>query len=84
MLLEIARRCSDLEIKISLVPNLVEILGSSVEVDDLEGVTLLGINPPMLTRSSRLIKRGLDVVIASAVAAAGPAGDADRRRWRSS
>jgi exopolysaccharide biosynthesis polyprenyl glycosylphosphotransferase len=65
-LLEIARRCSDLEIKISLVPNLVEILGSSVEVDDLEGVTMLGVNPPMLTRSSRLIKRGLDVFLASA------------------
>ena len=46
VLLGIARRCSDLEIKISLVPNLVEILGSSVEVDDVEGVTLLGINPP--------------------------------------
>ena len=64
VLLEIARRCSDLEIKISLVPNLVEILGSSVEVDDLEGVTVLGINPPVLTRSSRLMKRGLDVCLA--------------------
>ncbi len=67
VLLGIARRCSDLEIKISLVPNLVEILGSSVEVDDVEGVTLLGINPPVLTRSSRAMKRGLDIVIASAV-----------------
>ena len=66
VLLEIARRCSDLEIKISLVPNLVEILGSSVEVDDLEGVTLLGVNPPVLTRSSRVIKRGLDISLAAA------------------
>ncbi len=65
VLLGIARRCSDLEIKISLVPNLVEILGSSVEVDDLEGVTLLGINPPMLTRSSRVVKRGLDILLAA-------------------
>ncbi len=49
------------------MPNLVEILGSSVEVDDVEGVTLLGINPPVLTRSSRAMKRGLDIVIAAAV-----------------
>ena len=67
VLLGIARRCSDLEIKISLVPNLVEILGSSVEVDDVEGVTLLGINPPLLTRSSRAIKRGLDISVAAGV-----------------
>ncbi len=67
VLLGIARRCSDLEIKISLVPNLVEILGSSVEVDDVEGVTLLGINPPALTRSSRAMKRCLDIVIAAGV-----------------
>ena len=58
VLLRIARRCSDLEIKISLVPNLVEILGSSVEIDDVEGVTLLGINPPVLTRSSRRSSAG--------------------------
>jgi lipopolysaccharide/colanic/teichoic acid biosynthesis glycosyltransferase len=33
-----------------------------VEVDDVEGVTLLGMNPPVLSRSSRFTKRALDVV----------------------
>ena len=76
VLLEVARRCSDLEIKISLVPNLVEILGSSVEVDDVEGVTVLGVNPPVLTRSSRVIKRGLDVSLAATALLLRPAADA--------
>ena len=37
-------------------------MGPSVEVDDVEGVTVLGINPPVLPRSSRLLKRAMDVV----------------------
>jgi exopolysaccharide biosynthesis polyprenyl glycosylphosphotransferase len=65
--LELLRQSSDLEIKISLVPNLVEAIGSAVEVDDLEGVTVLGINPPILARSSRFMKRSMDVAIALTV-----------------
>ena len=65
--LELLRRSSDLEIKVSLIPNLVEAIGSAVEVDDLEGVTVLGINPPTLARSSRLIKRGMDIAVAFGV-----------------
>jgi lipopolysaccharide/colanic/teichoic acid biosynthesis glycosyltransferase len=33
-----------------------------VEVDDLHGVTVLGINPSVLSRSSRMAKRALDLV----------------------
>ena len=36
-------------------------------MDDLEGVTVLGINPPTLARSSRLMKRGMDVAVAFTV-----------------
>jgi lipopolysaccharide/colanic/teichoic acid biosynthesis glycosyltransferase len=35
-----------------------------VEVDDVEGVTVLGINPPWLPRSSRMLKRAMDLLIA--------------------
>ncbi len=65
--LELLRRSSDLQIKVSMIPNLVEAIGSAVEVDDLEGVTVLGINPPTLARSSRLMKRGMDIAVAVAV-----------------
>ena len=36
----------------------------AVEIDDVEGVTVLGVNPPWLPRSSRAIKRGMDLLIA--------------------
>jgi lipopolysaccharide/colanic/teichoic acid biosynthesis glycosyltransferase len=36
-------------------------LGPSVEVGDLQGLTVLGINPSVLPRSSRMAKRPLDL-----------------------
>jgi exopolysaccharide biosynthesis polyprenyl glycosylphosphotransferase len=33
-----------------------------VEIDDIEGITVLGINPPVLPRSSRLLKRAMDLM----------------------
>ena len=42
-------------------------LGPSVEVDDVEGITVLGMTPPNLTRSSRALKRAMDILIAAAL-----------------
>jgi exopolysaccharide biosynthesis polyprenyl glycosylphosphotransferase len=58
---DLVRRCKELAIKVSLLPQVFDALGPSVEIDDVEGVTLLGINPPVLGRSSRAMKRGLDL-----------------------
>jgi lipopolysaccharide/colanic/teichoic acid biosynthesis glycosyltransferase len=44
------------------LPATFSALGPSVEVDDLQGVTVLGINPSVLSRSSRIAKRGLDLI----------------------
>jgi exopolysaccharide biosynthesis polyprenyl glycosylphosphotransferase len=55
------RRCKGLALKVSLLPQVFDALGPSVEIDDVEGVTLLGINPPVLGRSSRVMKRCLDI-----------------------
>ncbi|HEY4811556.1 MAG TPA: sugar transferase, partial [Solirubrobacteraceae bacterium] len=44
---------------------LADVLGPAVEIDDVEGVTVLGVNPPWLPRSSRAIKRGMDLLIAA-------------------
>lgn len=59
--------CRRLAIKVSIVPDAVESLGPSVEVDAVQGVTLLGINPPVLGRTSRMIKRSFDLVISAAI-----------------
>ena len=58
------RRCRALALKVSLLPQLSDVLGPAVEVDDVEGVTVLGVNPPWLPRSSRAIKRALDLTVA--------------------
>jgi len=66
-LAELIRRTTGLEVRISMLPHVVDVLGSSVEVDDVEGITVLGVNPPALTRSSRFLKRTMDVVVAATI-----------------
>jgi exopolysaccharide biosynthesis polyprenyl glycosylphosphotransferase len=61
---ELLRRCRTLSLKVSLLPRLSDVLGSAVEIDDVEGVTVLGLNPPWLPRSSRALKRTMDIAIA--------------------
>jgi exopolysaccharide biosynthesis polyprenyl glycosylphosphotransferase len=59
---EIMHRCRELGLKVSVVPRLSDTLGPSVEIDDVEGITMLAINPPVLSRSSRMLKRTMDIV----------------------
>jgi exopolysaccharide biosynthesis polyprenyl glycosylphosphotransferase len=61
-LLELLRLAKSLGIKVSVLPQMFDVMGPSVEVDDVEGVTILGINPPILSRSSRSLKRTMDVL----------------------
>jgi exopolysaccharide biosynthesis polyprenyl glycosylphosphotransferase len=63
--LELIQTSRALSIKVSLLPAVVDALGPSVEIDEVEGVTVLGINPPVLSRTSRGIKRCFDLVVAS-------------------
>jgi exopolysaccharide biosynthesis polyprenyl glycosylphosphotransferase len=65
MMLRILQECGELQVKVSVLPRGVETMGPSMEVDDIEGVTVLGLNPLVLPRSSRAIKRGVDLVGAS-------------------
>jgi len=68
--IDLVRRASGMTVPVSLVPNVVDVLGPSVEVDDVEGITVLGINPPLLTRTSRWLKRGMDGVVGGVAAIA--------------
>jgi exopolysaccharide biosynthesis polyprenyl glycosylphosphotransferase len=51
-----------LGVKVSIVPRLLEVVGSAVEFDTVGGVTLLGVRRPGLSRSSRAVKRAMDVL----------------------
>jgi lipopolysaccharide/colanic/teichoic acid biosynthesis glycosyltransferase/uncharacterized membrane protein YgcG len=64
-LLALVHRCKELALKVSVLPQLFSAMGPSVEVDDVEGVTVLGINPPVLPRTSRYLKRSLDVLVSA-------------------
>jgi exopolysaccharide biosynthesis polyprenyl glycosylphosphotransferase len=64
-LLEVIGRVKQLGVRVSVLPRIFEVVGSSVEFDLLGGITLLGVRRFGLTRSSRILKRALDVAIAS-------------------
>jgi exopolysaccharide biosynthesis polyprenyl glycosylphosphotransferase len=66
-LLQVVRRCRELSIKCSVLPQIFDAMGPSVEVDDVEGITVLGITPPVLPSSSRLLKRCVDTVGAASL-----------------
>ena len=55
------RSLRDREIQIDVVPRLYEAVGPRVGVHTVEGVPLVGLPPARLTRSSRTLKRALDV-----------------------
>jgi len=46
---------------VSLLPRVLDVVGSSIEVDHLDGITLLGVRHFGLSRSSVLLKRSFDV-----------------------
>src|SRR4051812_14458301 len=51
-----------LGVKVSLLPRVFEVVGSSIEFDDVGGMTVLGLRRFGLTRSSWVLKRTMDVV----------------------
>jgi exopolysaccharide biosynthesis polyprenyl glycosylphosphotransferase len=66
-LLDAIRSSRLLNLKVSVVPRLFEVIGSSVEIDEVEGMTMLGLRGLGRTRSSLMLKRMLDVVVSSAI-----------------
>jgi exopolysaccharide biosynthesis polyprenyl glycosylphosphotransferase len=60
-LLDVIRMAKRLHLKISIVPRLFEVIGHNVEIDQVEGMTLLGLRPLMRTRSTRALKRAIDI-----------------------
>jgi len=51
--------------RVSVIPALLQVVGSAVEFDDVQGVAVLGVRSFSLPRSSRIVKRMFDVLSAS-------------------
>ena len=71
--LRVIRGLREQQIQIDVVPRLFEAVSPSAPVHSVEGLPLLAVAPARIPRSSRLIKRSLDVVgAASMLALIGP------------
>lgn len=63
--IELIRSIRDLDVQIDVVPRLFEVLSPNAVIHSVEGLPLIGLPPARMSRSSRLIKRGFDIVAAS-------------------
>jgi exopolysaccharide biosynthesis polyprenyl glycosylphosphotransferase len=61
-ILNLVRTLKAVGVRVSVLPRLLEVVGSSVEFDDLHGVTVMGVRRFELTRSSKVVKRAFDLL----------------------
>jgi len=63
--LDLVRTLKAVRVRVSVLPRLLEVVGSSVEFDDLQGIPMMGVRRFELTRSSAVIKRAFDMTCAA-------------------
>jgi lipopolysaccharide/colanic/teichoic acid biosynthesis glycosyltransferase len=63
--LTLIRSIKDYDVQIDIVPRLFEVVGTKVGIHTVEGMPLVGLPPHRLSRSSRIIKRAMDVTISA-------------------
>ncbi len=66
-IVELVALAKSLGVRVSILPRIFEVVGSSVVFDELGGVPVLGVRRFGLSRSSQLAKRALDLTGASAL-----------------
>jgi exopolysaccharide biosynthesis polyprenyl glycosylphosphotransferase len=59
--LNLVRTLKAVGVRVSVLPRILEVVGSSVEFDELHGVTLMGVRRFDLTRSSAAVKHAFDL-----------------------
>jgi exopolysaccharide biosynthesis polyprenyl glycosylphosphotransferase len=64
-MLDLVRTLKAVGVRVSVLPRLLEVVGSSVEFDDLHGITVMGLRRFDLNCSSAAIKRAFDLAGAS-------------------
>jgi exopolysaccharide biosynthesis polyprenyl glycosylphosphotransferase len=64
-MLDLVRTLKAVGVRVSVLPRLLEVVGSSVEFDDLHGVTVMGVRRFELNCSSAAVKRAFDLLGAS-------------------
>ena len=64
---DLIRVSKSVGVRVSVLPRMFEVVGSAVEFDDVDGMTMLGIRKFGLSRSSRALKRTFDLAVGSIV-----------------
>ena len=64
---DLIRVAKAIGVGVSVLPRMFEVVGSAVELDDVDGMPMLGIRRFGLSRSSRLLKRTFDLAVGSIV-----------------
>jgi exopolysaccharide biosynthesis polyprenyl glycosylphosphotransferase len=59
--LDFVREAKVTGVPVSLLPRILDVVGAAIEVDHVDGVTLLGVRHFGLSRSSKLLKRSFDI-----------------------
>jgi exopolysaccharide biosynthesis polyprenyl glycosylphosphotransferase len=59
--LDLIRMAKHAGVRVSVLPQLLEVVGTSVEFDHLDGLTMLGVRRFGLSRSSHFLKRAFDL-----------------------
>ena len=65
-MLDLMRTFGAIGVRVSVIPAILQVVGSAVEFDDVHGIAVLGVRAFSLSRSSRLVKRVFDLAAASA------------------
>jgi exopolysaccharide biosynthesis polyprenyl glycosylphosphotransferase len=63
--LDLVRALKQLGLRVSLLPKVLEVVGTAVEFDELDGLTILGVRSFGMSRSSTIVKRAFDLVVGS-------------------
>jgi exopolysaccharide biosynthesis polyprenyl glycosylphosphotransferase len=61
--IDLFRHCMELGVQVDIVPRLYEVIGSRMQVHDVDGLPLVGLRAPRLSTSSKLMKRSLDLAL---------------------
>jgi exopolysaccharide biosynthesis polyprenyl glycosylphosphotransferase len=63
--LALIRSIKDFDVQIDIVPRLFEVVGTKVGIHTIEGIPLVGLPALRLSRSSRLLKRSMDITLSA-------------------
>jgi exopolysaccharide biosynthesis polyprenyl glycosylphosphotransferase len=65
LILQCMRHIKAVGVRVSVLPRLLEVVGSTSTFDEIDGITLLGVRQYGLSRSSDVLKRAMDIVATS-------------------